>query len=101
MEFIGMTRYRGNASPERQREVLRVFSQWQPPEGFNLKWLYFSADRTRSFGLVEVDDAGLLLQVAATFGDYVDFEWVPILPAQEGAAITAQANTWVDQVKGG
>jgi hypothetical protein len=100
MEFIGITRIRGNASPERQPEVLHIFNHWQPPEGFNLKFLYFSVDRTRSFGLVETDNAALLLKVAATFADYIDFEFVPVLPAQEGAAITAEANAWVDQVKG-
>jgi hypothetical protein len=101
MEFIGMTSFRSNVTPEGRREALRVFSQWQPPEGLNMKLLYFSADGLRSFGLAETDNAALLTDVAARFSDYIDFEWIPVLPAQEAAAIAGQANAWVDQAKGG
>ena len=101
MEFIGMTSFRGNVTPERRREAMRVFSQWRPSEGLNLKSLYFTADGSRSFGLVETDNAALLTDVAARFSDYIDFEWIPVLPAQESAVIVSQAQAWVDQVKGG
>jgi len=101
MEFIVIAKQRSNLNPERQRELVRVFNQWQPPEGFNMKSLYFGVDNSRAFGVVEADDSAALLRVSATFVDYIDFEFVPVIAPEEGAAIAAEMNAWVDQVKGG
>jgi hypothetical protein len=101
MEFIAITKDRPNLTPERGRELLRIFSQWQPPEGLNLKSLYFEAGGSRSFALVETDRAALMMEVAATFADYLEFEFVPVIPAGEGASIIGQAQAWVDRMKRG
>jgi hypothetical protein len=101
MEFIAITRVRDNVSPEHRHELLRVFGQWQPPQGFNLKFLYFSAEGNRSVGLVEVNDASVLADVAARFAQFVDFEWIPVLPAQQAAAIMGEALAWAEQARRG
>ena len=101
MEFMVVSKDRANLTPERARELMRLFSQWQPPEGLNLKSLYFEAGGTRAFGLVETDRAALMMEVQATFADYLDFEFVPVIPAQEGAPIIGQAQAWVDRMKRG
>ena len=50
---------------------------------------------------METDSAPLLTEIASIFGDYGDFEWHPVLPAQETAEITARAKAWVVQTKQG
>ena len=101
MEFIGIAIVRDSVTPGGRRELIRVFSQWQPPQGLELKSLHISTNNDRSFSLWEADNAALMIQVSAQFGDYLDIEWVPVLPAQEAAAIIGQAQGWVDQVKAG
>ena len=101
MEFIAITKVRDSLSPAGRREVLHVFSQWQPPEGLQLKSLHFSTNNDRTFSLWETDNAALMTQVTFEFADYLEIEWVPVLPAEEAAPIAGQAQAWVDQVKAG
>ena len=101
MEFIAVSKERANLPPERARELMRLFSQWQPPEGLTLKSLYFEAGGTRAFALLETDRAASMMEVQATYADYLDFEFVPVIPAQDGAPIIGQAQAWVDRMKRG
>lgn len=101
MEFMVVSKERTNLTPERARELMRLFGQWQPPEGLNLKSLYFEAGGTRAFALVETDQAALMMEVQATYADYLDFEFVPVIPAEQGAPIIGQAQAWVDRMKRG
>ena len=98
MEFMLTTTLRPSVTPEHNRELLKVFSQWQPPEGATMKMLYIAADGQRSFGLFETDSAAALAQITNTFADYLEFEVHPVLPAQEGASILGQRHAWVDSV---
>jgi hypothetical protein len=42
-----------------------------------------------------------MMELQVTFADYLDFEFVPVLPAAEGAPIIGQAQAWVDRMKRG
>ena len=61
MEFIGIAKARDSLTPAERREVLRVFSQWQPPQGLELKSLYISMNNDRVFALWEADNAALMM----------------------------------------
>ena len=99
MEFQLMTSDRPSVTPEQRRELLKVFSQWQPPQGVTMKSLYISADERHSFGIFEADSAAAIAEVAYTFGDYLEFQVIPIIPAQEAAALLGKTQAWVDQAK--
>ena len=100
MEFILMATDKATNTPEQRRGLLKVFSQWQPPEGVDMKMLYIATDERHTFGLFEAASAAAILQVTSTFGDYLEFEVFPVVPAQEGATIIGQTQAWVDEVKG-
>ena len=99
MEFQLNGSVRPSATPEQRRELLKVFSQWQPPQGVNMKSLYIAADGLHSFGLFEADSAAAMAEVPYTFSDYIEFEVFPVMPAQEAAALIGKTQAWVDQAK--
>ena len=101
MEFILIATIKPTTTPEQRRELLKVFSQWKPPEGVDMKTLYIATDERHSFSLCESESAAAIAQIPYTFGDYMEFEVFPVLPIQEGAELLGKAQTWVDQVKKG
>ena len=100
MEFIVTSTDKSTNTPAMNREVLHLFGHWQPPEGVNLKGLYFSVDGRRSFGLLEADNAGAIAELTNAFMDYLEFEVYPVVTSEEGAQIMAQRQEWVDHTKG-
>jgi len=100
MEFMIVSTLKPSVSPAEMREVLRVFSQWQPPTGGNLKFLYFATDSKTAFGLFETESAASLTEITSAFNDYLDFQVFPVMEAQVGAEILGRMKAWVDQVKG-
>ena len=101
MEFILTTSFKPSITPEQQRELLTVFSQWQPPDGVDMKMLYISVDQRHSFGLFEAESAAPIMEVTSTFSDYLDFQVFPVLAAPEGAELMGKSQAWVDGVKAG
>lgn len=99
MEFMLTGTVRPSVTPEQRRELLKVFGQWQPPQGVTMKFLYIAADERHSFGLFEADSAGAIAEIPYTFGDYLEFQVYPVVPAEEGAALIVKAQAWVDQAK--
>ena len=99
MEFQLIASIRPTVTPEQRRDLLKVFSQWQPPQGVNMKSLYIAVDERHSFGLFEADSAAAIAEIPYTFGDYLEFQVFPVIPAEEGAALIGKAQAWVDQAK--
>ena len=101
MEFMLMATIRPSITPEQRRELMTVFGKWQPPQGVTMKSLYVAADERHSFGLYEADSAAGIGEIPITFGDYIEFQVYPVMPADEGAALFGKAQAWVDQAKVG
>ena len=99
MEFQLIGSIRPSVTPEQRRELLKVFGQWQPPQGVIMKSLYIAADERHSFGLFEADSAAAIAEIPYTFGDYLEFQVFPIMPAEEAAALIVKTQAWVDQAK--
>ena len=99
MEFMLMATIRPSVTPEQRRELIRVFSKWQPPQGVTMKSLYVAADERHSFGLYEADTAAAIGEIPITLGDYLEFDVYPVMPVEEGVALFSKAHAWVDQAK--
>ena len=63
-----------------------------------MKSLYIAADGRQSFGLFEADSEAAIAEVPYTFGDYMEFQVFPVVPAEEAAALIGKAQDWVDQI---
>jgi len=100
MEFMIVSTLKPSVSPAGMRELLRVFSQWQPPAGSTMKALYFATDSRTAFGLFETESAAPLSEITSAFADYLDFQFFPVVEPQVGAEILVRMQNWVDNVKG-
>lgn len=76
-----------------QKAVLQLWAQWTPPEGFEIKSFHIGAD-ARGFALIEATDAKAIFETTALWADvYVNYDIVPVLPADEAVAIMQSAIT--------
>jgi len=85
MLFMVIERFRdrdARAVYRRLREEGRGF-----PAGLDYRGSWIEANLDRCFQLMECDDPALLQQWAAGWQDLVEFEFVPVLPSEETAAI--------------
>ena len=47
-------------------------------------------------GLFEANSAAAIAEIPYTFGDYIEFQIFPVIPAQERAALIVKTQAWVD-----
>jgi hypothetical protein len=75
----------------RNRDAKAVYRRFRAqgrgvPEGLTYAGSWIEASFERCFQLMECDDARLLLQWVAFWGDLVEFEIVPVVPSAETRA---------------
>ena len=72
----------------RERDAKAVYRRLRDegrgvPDGLRYVGSWIEANFDRCFQLMECDDAGLLQQWVAFWGDLVEFEIVPVVPSTE------------------
>jgi hypothetical protein len=77
---------------------LAVFQRWQPAEGAQFKEFHGFADNSGGVAVVEVDSHATLARITAPFAPWLRFTAKPLLPIQESAAISGEANAWRDSI---
>jgi hypothetical protein len=80
----------GNSEEAIQRN-LAFFSQWKPPEGFEVKGFWGYADGSGGVAIVETDSAATIAKATAPFTPWLRFTTTPILPIEEASAIAGEA----------
>lgn len=90
MLFHTTWEFKDNSEEEIQRN-LAFFSQWKPPEGFEIKGFYGFADGSGGVSIVEADSAATIARAASAFTPWLRFTTTPILPVEESAAIASEA----------
>ena len=82
------------------RDAYERFSHWAPPDGFEIKGAWTSAENGGGFILAEAADVGALMAFSARFKDLNEtIEITPVVELGEGLAIVQQAYVWVDSVR--
>jgi hypothetical protein len=82
-----------DTSEESEARTLQLFSKWQPgPATF--QGFYGYADGTGGMAIIEAADAATLARTIAPWTAWLSFEVRPLLPIQESAAISADAQAW-------
>jgi hypothetical protein len=87
-----------DASEAGGKRSLAVFQGWKPAEGADFKGFYGFADGSGGAAIVEVDSHATLARVTAPFAPWLRFTAKPILPIQESAAISGEANAWRESI---
>ncbi len=81
MLFMVIERFRGRDA----KAVYRRFRERgrMAPEGLTYVGSWIEANFDRCFQLMECEDARLLQQWVANWGELIDFEIVPVVPSKE------------------
>jgi hypothetical protein len=87
-----------DVSEEAIRRNLAVFSQWQPPDGFEFQGFWGFADGSGGVAMVETDSAATIARATAPFVPWLRFTTTPILPIDESSAIAGEAVGFRDSV---
>ena len=92
------TPVRGRSRKE-DREYTKLFQQWTPPAGYDMKALYFGLDDT-IVGVVDVQTSAVFCE--AIFPWVLGWEWkaIPVIEASEMLTILQKTRAWEDGVLG-
>jgi hypothetical protein len=82
-----------------EKRTLAVFTQWQPPAGYEFKALYDYADGDGGVAIVEAASAEAILEAQSVFSAYFEFRARPIVDAEKAVGILQKALAWRDSVR--
>ena len=81
-----------------QKRSLGLFTNWQPPAGYQFKAHYARADANGGIAIFEADDPNVILEGIAPFTPFFDFEVVPVSEIESAVPVFAKVNEWRDSV---
>lgn len=99
MKYVVSWRVRPSADNEAAaKRSLQVFTQWSPPEGDVFHQFLQRLDGTGGYAVVETDNPLNVLDSAAKFGSWFEFDVVPVVDIMEGMPVLNQAVDWLNGV---
>ena len=90
---------RDGASEERDKRTLKLFTNWQPPAGFEFQAFYDYADGNGGVAIVEASSPEAMLEVFAPWSTFFEFTVKPIVPVEKSVAILEKGLAWRDSVR--
>jgi hypothetical protein len=88
-----------SASEEQDKRMLKLFTNWQPPAGVEIKCFYDYADMNGGFLVVEASSVEPLLEMTAPWAAFFAFSTRPIIPVEASAVIQGKAFAWRDSIR--
>jgi hypothetical protein len=88
-----------DVTEEKEKRSLSLFTNWQPPPGYEFKAHYALADGTGGVGIVEANSAAALLEAHTPWGPFFEFRTVPVVEVDQAIPIFQKVNAWRDSVK--
>jgi hypothetical protein len=90
---------RSGTSEERDKRTIALFSQWQPPAGYEFKAFYDYADGEGGIAIVEVSSAEAMLEAHAPWAAFFEFQARPIVDARNSIPTFQKAYAWRDSIR--
>ena len=90
---------RSNVTEERDKRTLKLFTNWQPPAGFEFKGFYDYVDANGGMAIVEAGSAEVMFEVFAPWSTFFEFSVKPILPIEKSTPILEKAIAWRDSIR--
>ena len=87
------------ASEERDKRILKLFTNWRPPAGVEFKAFYDYADNNGGIAIVEADSAEAILETTAPWGVFLAFTARPVVASDKATPIFQKAISWRDSLK--
>lgn len=99
MLFASIYTYREGESEETARRLLKVFANWKPPAGYEIKAHYVLADGSGGVVIAEASAAAAAYEAAAAFTPFMHFRVAPVLDVTESVPIATRVLAWRDSVR--
>ena len=90
---------RPSTSEERDKRTLNLFTNWQPPAGFEFKGFYDYADGNGGVAIVEASSAEVMLEATAPWAAFFEMTLRPIVPVEQSTPIFLKAAAWRDSIR--
>src|SRR5262245_17060505 len=90
---------RGTGSEDADKRTLKLFTNWQPPAGVEVKAVYDYAGGSWGIGLVESHSAEALMESMVPWATFFTFSCKPVVASEKGAAIYGKIIGWRDSVR--
>jgi hypothetical protein len=84
---------------ERWIETMKLFAQWAPPAGFNMKGMYFSAGN--AFLLVDVETSAACYEALEPWAGMYQFQVIPVVEAPQMMQLSQKVVDWRNKALGG
>jgi len=95
MKFVvSMTFLRNGSAAENkaaQRELLDLYSKWQPPAGLTIHQFVSRVDGGGAFTVVETDNPGDLIDTASKFAAFATYQVYPVVEVADGVNAAQEA----------
>jgi hypothetical protein len=88
-----------DVSEASQKRSLHLFTNWQPPAGYEFKAHYALCDGRGGIAIAEATSTEALLEAHAPWAPFFDFQTIPVLEIDKAVPIFTKANAWRDSVK--
>lgn len=97
MLFANIYRSKKELSEADEARVLQLLSNWQPPEGMEIKHWWINADQT-GIAVFEAESAEVIAKALAPWNIYFDWEVSPIFEVATLAEVGAEAVAWRNSI---
>ncbi len=90
---------RSGLTEERDKRNLKLFTNWQPPDGVDFKEHYDYADGNGGIAIVETASAEVMLETTAPWAGFFEFTIRPLVPVEKSTLILEKAYAWRDSIR--
>ena len=88
-----------DVSEASQKRSLHLFTNWQPPAGYEFKAHYALCDGSGGVAIAEAASTAALLEAHSPWMPFFEFQTIPVLEVEQAVPIFMKAYAWRDSVK--
>jgi hypothetical protein len=96
--LFGMVYNFRNPTEQVDRRALNLFTNWTPPQGFEIKTHYEFSDGSGGMATVEVASPEAMYEAAAPYRSLIEFKLVPIVEVSVAIPILQKGHAWGDSI---
>ena len=87
------------ASEDKEKRSLTLFTHWKPPAGYEFKSHYAFADGNGGMAIVEAASTAAIAEAHAPWGPFFHFKITPIIEIDKAVPIFQRVQAWRDSIK--
>jgi hypothetical protein len=80
------------------KRATRLFDNWKPPAGFNIKAHYARSDSEGGLVIVEAESPAAIMEATSTFALFYEHNVNPIVEISQAVPIVHRTTQWRDSI---